>query len=191
MAIVSSTDGSPTKTCWKRRSSAASFSIRSRYSSRVVAPHHPQLAAGQHRLEHAAGVHGALGRPRPTTVCSSSMKVMIWPSLCLISFSTALRRSSNSPRYFEPATIAPRSSATSRLPRSDSRHVPRHDPLGQALDHRGLADPGLADQDRVVLGPAGQHPGSPAGSRRPGRSPGRDPPRGARWVKSTPYFSSA
>jgi hypothetical protein len=27
----------------------------------------------------------------------------------------------------------------------------------QALDHSGLADPGLANQHRVVLGPAGQH----------------------------------
>ena len=31
-------DGSPTKTCWKRRSRAASFSMCSRYSSSVVAP---------------------------------------------------------------------------------------------------------------------------------------------------------
>ena len=36
--MVSSTDGSPTKTCWNRRSSAGSFSMRSRYSSSVVAP---------------------------------------------------------------------------------------------------------------------------------------------------------
>src|SRR5690349_11773943 len=38
MPTVSSTDGSPTSTCWKRRSRAASFSMCSRYSSRVVAP---------------------------------------------------------------------------------------------------------------------------------------------------------
>ena len=31
------------------------------------------------------------------------------------------------------------------------------DPLGQALDDGRLADAGLADQDRVVLGPAGEH----------------------------------
>src|ERR1700712_4325908 len=34
----SPTLGSPTKTCWKRRSRAGSFSMRSRYSSSVVAP---------------------------------------------------------------------------------------------------------------------------------------------------------
>ena len=35
-------------------------------------------------------------------------------------------------------------------------HVAADDPLGEALDDRGLADAGLADQDRVVLRPAGQ-----------------------------------
>ena len=34
--------------------------------------------------------------------------------------------------------------------------VAEHDLLGQALGDRGLADAGLADQRRVVLGPAGQ-----------------------------------
>ena len=36
-------------------------------------------------------------------------------------------------------------------------HVAVHDPLGQSLDDRGLADAGLADQHRIVLGPAGEH----------------------------------
>ena len=62
MAIVSSTVGSSTKTGWKRRSRAASFSMCLRYSSSVVAPMRVQLAAGQHRLEQVGGVHGALGR---------------------------------------------------------------------------------------------------------------------------------
>ena len=61
---MSSTVGSPTKTGWKRRSSAASFSMCLRYSSSVVAPMHVQLAAGQHRLQHVGGVHRALGRAR-------------------------------------------------------------------------------------------------------------------------------
>ena len=37
------------------------------------------------------------------------MKRMIWPSASAISFRTAFRRSSNSPRYFEPASRAPMS----------------------------------------------------------------------------------
>ncbi len=37
------------------------------------------------------------------------------------------------------------------------RHVACHDALGQALDDRGLADAGLTDQHRVVLGATAQH----------------------------------
>ncbi len=112
---MSSTVGSPTRTCWNRRSSAGSFSMRSRYSSSVVAPimrSSPRASIGLSMLPASIEPSAA---PAPTTVCSSSMNVTIWPSLCLISFSTALRRSSNSPRNFAPATIAPRSSETSRL----------------------------------------------------------------------------
>ncbi len=36
-------------------------------------------------------------------------------------------------------------------------HVAGDDPLGEALDDRRLADAGLADQDRVVLGAAREH----------------------------------
>ena len=43
-----------------------------------------------------------------------------------------------------------------RLPAQGLRHVAVHDALGQALDDRGLADAGLADQHRVVLGAPGQ-----------------------------------
>jgi len=44
------------------------------------------------------------------------MKRMIFPSLEVTSLSTLLSRSSNSPRYLAPATSAPRSSASTRLP---------------------------------------------------------------------------
>ena len=42
------------------------------------------------------------------------MNRMIWPSASWISLRTAFRRSSNSPRYLEPAISAPMSSATTR-----------------------------------------------------------------------------
>ena len=48
--------------------------------------------------------------PAPTIKWSSSMKRIILPSLFLTSSRTAFRRSSNSPRYFAPATSAPISS---------------------------------------------------------------------------------
>ena len=52
------------------------------------------------------------------------MKRMIWPSASWTSFSTAFSRSSNSPRYLEPATSAPTSSAITRRSRSDSGTSP-------------------------------------------------------------------
>ena len=113
--MVSSTVGSLTKTGWKRRASAASFSICLRYSSSVVAPMQcssPRASAGLSMLE-ASMDPSAL--PAPTSVCISSMKRMISPAEVVTSFSTALSRSSNSPRYFAPAISAPMSSASSRL----------------------------------------------------------------------------
>ena len=113
---MSATDGSPTKTGWKRRSSAGSFSMCVRYSSSVVAPtarSSPRASIGLSRLPAETAPSAA---PAPTIVWSSSMKRMIWPSLAVISPSTALSRSSNSPRYFAPATSAPTSSAQTRFP---------------------------------------------------------------------------
>ena len=100
-------------TGWKRRSSAGSFSMCLRYSSSVVAPtarSSPRASIGLSMLPASIAPSAA---PAPTIVCSSSMKTMIWPSASAISLRTALSRSSNSPRYLEPATSAPRSSATS------------------------------------------------------------------------------
>ena len=124
MAIVSSTEGSPTKTGWKRRSSAASFSMEVRYSSRVVAPMRRSSPRASIGLIIWPASMAPSAAPAPTIVCSSSMKVMISPSASVISLSTAFRRSSNSPRYLAPATIEPRSRATTRLPLSPSGTSP-------------------------------------------------------------------
>ena len=78
--IVSSTLGSPTRTGWNRRSSAASFSMYLRYSSSVVAPmacSSPRASIGLSILAASIAPSAA---PAPTTVCSSSMNRMIWPS---------------------------------------------------------------------------------------------------------------
>ena len=116
MAIVSADDGSPTNTGWKRRSSAASFSMCSRYSSSVVAPiarSSPRASIGFSMLAASTAPSAA---PAPTIVCSSSMKTISSPSAAAISPRTAFSRSSNSPRYFAPASSAPMSSAHTRLP---------------------------------------------------------------------------
>ena len=122
--MASSTVGSPTMTGWKRRSSAASFSMCLRYSSSVVAPtarSSPRASIGLSRFAASTAPSAA---PAPTIVCSSSMKRMTWPRASAISLRTALRRSSNSPRYFEPASSAPMSSAMTRRSRSDSGTSP-------------------------------------------------------------------
>ena len=190
MAIVSSTDGSPTNTCWKRRSSAGSFSIRSRNSSSVVAPtmrSSPRASMGLSMLPASMAPSAA---PAPTTVCSSSMNVMTWPSLCLISFSTALSRSSNSPRYLAPATIAARSRATSRLPRSDSGTSPATIRWARPSTTAVLPTPGspistglfLVRLDSTWMTRRISASRPITGSRAPSR---------ACWVRSMPYFSSA
>ncbi len=113
--MVASTEGSSTSTFWKRRSSAASFSMYLRYSSSVVAPMQcssPRASAGLSILP-ASIAPSAL--PAPTMVWISSMKTMVWPSSLATSLSTAFRRSSNSPRYLAPASRPAMSSTSTRL----------------------------------------------------------------------------
>ena len=123
--MVSSTLGSSTSTGWKRRSSAASFSMYLRYSVSVVAPimcSSPRASIGLSMLPASIAPSAA---PAPTTVCSSSTNSRIRPSAALTSASTALSRSSNSPRYFAPATSDPISNAKIVLSRSPSGTSPR------------------------------------------------------------------
>ena len=114
ISIASGTVGALTMTGWNRRSSAPSFSMYLRYSSSVVAPMvwiSPRESAGFSMLDASIAPSAA---PAPISVCSSSRKRTTF-SDCRISFITALSRSSNCPRYFVPATRAPRSSWRSRL----------------------------------------------------------------------------
>ena len=123
--MVSSTRGSSTSTGWNRRSSAASFSMCLRYSSSVVAPimcSSPRASIGLSMLPASMAPSAA---PAPTTVCSSSTNSRIRPSAAFTSASTALSRSSNSPRYFAPATSAPMSREKIVLSRRPSGTSPR------------------------------------------------------------------
>ena len=90
------------------------------------------------------------------------MKVMTSPSASVISFSTAFRRSSNSPRYLAPATIEPMSRPMTRFPFKPSGTSPSTIRWASPSTMAVLPTPGLADEDRVVLGPAGQHLDDPA-----------------------------
>ena len=79
------------------------------------------------------------------------------PSAALISLSTALSRSSNSPRYFAPATSAPRSSASSDLSLSDSGTSPLTMRSARPSAMAVLPTPGSPISTGIVLGAAGQH----------------------------------
>ena len=191
IATVSSTDGSPTKTCWNRRSRAGSFSMRSRYSSSVVAPiirSSPRASIGLSMLP--ASIAESPPAPAPTTVCSSSMKVMTCPAEALISASTALSRSSNSPRYFAPATIAARSSESTLRPLSESGTSPSTTRWASPSTTAVLPTPGSPISTGLFL----VRRESTWITRRISASrpiTGSSLPSAAAAVRSTAYFSSA
>ncbi len=189
--MVSSTLGSPTKTCWKRRSRAGSFSMRSRNSSSVVAPtmrSSPRASIGLSMLP--ASIAESPEAPAPTTVCSSSMNVTTWPLLSLISSSTLLSRSSNWPRYCAPASMALRSSDTNRLPRNESGTSPATMRCASPSTTAVLPTPGSPMSTGLFL----VRRDSTWTTRRISSSrpmTGSIFPSRARAVRSTPYFSSA
>src|ERR1039457_5800669 len=188
--MVSSTEGWSTRTGWKRRSRAASFSMYFRYSSSVVAPmqcNSPRASMGFSRLP-ASIEPSAL--PAPTTVCSSSMKRTISPADSCTSFSTALRRSSNSPRYLAPAIRAPMSSDTMRLFLSPSGTSPRMTRCASPSTIAVLPTPGSPISTGLFL----VRRESTWITRRISSSrpiTGASLPADASFVRSRPYFSSA
>ena len=154
---MSSTLGSSTSTGWNRRSSAASFSMCLRYSSSVVAPiarSSPRASIGFSMLPASIAPSAA---PAPTIVCSSSMNVMISPSLSAISLQHRLQP------LLELAAVLRAGDHRAEVERDDALvlqrlgHVAGDDALREPLDDRGLADARLADQHRVVLRAARQH----------------------------------
>ena len=151
---MSAFDGSPTKTGWNRRSSAASFSICSRYSA-GRAPIVRSSAASQRRLEHVLGVDARLRLRRAddrVQLVDEDYRARRHPSISparlqpFLEFTTVLRACSS----------APISSATTRSSFSPSGTSWRRS-LRQAFDDRRLAHARLTDQDRVVLGPPLEH----------------------------------
>ena len=116
-----------------------------------------QLAARQRRLQQVRGIHRAVG------LAGADQRVHLVDEQDDAAGgrghfrSTAFSRSSNSPRYFAPAISAPMSSDISCLSFSALRHVAVDDAQRQALDDRRLADAGLADQHRIVLGAPRQY----------------------------------
>ena len=119
---------------------------------------HPELAAGQHRLEHVAGVHrgvaaGARADDRVQLVderdhLTARVLDLLQHGLEPLLELAAVLRARDHRRQVEREQPP----ALERV-----GHVALDDPLGQPLDDRGLADAGLTDQHGVVLGTPRQH----------------------------------
>ena len=123
-----------------------------RYSSSVVAPDAVQLAARQRRLEHVAGVDRAFGLAgadhRMQFVDEHDRLALVGGDVlehrlqALLEFA-AILGAGEQHRHVERQHAL----VLERL-----RHFAVDDALREPLDDRGLADAGLADQHRIVLG---------------------------------------
>ena len=154
---MSSTVGSLTKTGWKRRASAASFSTYLRYSSSVVAPTQwssPRASAGFSRLR---GVHRAFrlaGADQRVHLVDEEDDValgrldLVEHRLQPLLELAAIFRAGDQRAHVEGEQL---------LVLQALRHVAVDDAERQPLGDRRLADAGLADQHRVVLGAPGEH----------------------------------
>ena len=110
-----------------------------------------QLAAGQGRLEDRSGVDRALRGTRADEVVElvdeqddvAALGDLLHHLLQALLELAAVLRARDQRRQVERVDL---------LVLQQLRHVAVRDALGQALDHRGLAHAGLADEDGVVLG---------------------------------------
>ena len=157
MLMVSSTVGSPTTTVWKRRSSAASFSMYLRYSLSVVAPDGVQFAARQHRLQHVRRVHRSFGG------AGADDGVQLVDEQDDLSLGVGDFLEHRLQPFLEFAAVLRAGDERAHVERDDALvlesfgHVAADDAAGQSFDDGGLADAGLADEHRIVLGAARQH----------------------------------
>ena len=115
-----------------------------------------QLAAGEHRLQDACGVDRALGR------AGTDERVQLVDEQDDVAAGADLLQHLLE-ALLEVAAVAGTGDERAEVERvqllADERlgHVAVDDVGGEALDDRGLADAGLADQHGVVLGAARQH----------------------------------
>ena len=115
-----------------------------------------QLAAGQHRLEDRGGVDGALGgtgTDEGVELVDEQDDVAAGADLLEHLLEALLEVAAVAGAGDEGAEVE----RVELLAGERLGHVVGGDRLGQALDDGGLADAGLADEHRVVLGAAGEH----------------------------------
>ena len=121
-----------------------------------------QLAAGQRRLEHVPGVHGAAPAVAAPAARADHRVQLVDEDDQLVAVRADLVDQRPQP-LLEVAAVAGARDDAGELqlhhaaPDEGVRDVAVGDALGDALDHRRLADAGLADEHRVVLGAAREH----------------------------------
>jgi hypothetical protein len=118
---------------------------------------HAQLAARQRRLQHVSRVRRALRLPRP----HDGVKLVDEDDELPLAIGDLLEHRLE-PLLELAAELGAREHGTDvqrdqRLVAQSLGHVAADDPLREPLHDRGLADAGLADQHRVVLGPPREH----------------------------------
>ncbi len=115
-----------------------------------------QLAAGEHRLEQVGGVDGALGG------AGADDRVQLVHEQDDLAVGLLDLLEDGLQALLELAAVLRAGDQRADVERDDAAvaqllgHVAGDDALGEALGDRGLADAGLADQDGVVLGAAGE-----------------------------------
>ena len=115
-----------------------------------------QLAAGEHRLEQVGRVHRALGR------AGAHDRVELVDEQDDLALGVLDLLEHGLEPFLELAAELGPGDERAEIERDDALvlerlgHVAADDPLGEALGDGRLADARLADQDRVVLRPAGQ-----------------------------------
>jgi hypothetical protein len=117
----------------------------------------PQLAAGQHRLEHVGGVDGSLRRAgaddrvqlvdEDDQLALGRLDLLEHGLQALLELATVLRAGEHGADVELPNALALEALG----------HVAGDDALGEPFDDRRLADAGIADQYRVVLRAAREH----------------------------------
>ena len=121
-----------------------------------------QLTTGEHGLQQVGGIHRPLGLAR----AHDRVQLVDEEDDLPLGVGDLLEHGLEAVLEL-PAVLGARDQAAD-VERDDAlahealRHVAIHDALGEPLDDRGLADPGLADEHGVVLGAARQHLDDPA-----------------------------
>ena len=116
-----------------------------------------QLTACQCRFQHIARVHGTIGFASAyhgvNFIDKQDDRAFLLGELVQYRFQA----------FFELAAELGTSNQGAHVQRQNAlvfetlRHFAVHDSLGKSFDDRGLANPGLTDQHRVVFGPSLQH----------------------------------